>query len=47
MYHLRMNGSARDRMEGRGETGSEGGRERNIGRYVRQESEEERVCMNE
>lgn len=47
MYHLRMNGSARDRMEGRGETGSEGGRERNIWRYVRQESEEERVCMNE
>lgn len=47
MYHLRMNGHAREGMESRGATGSEGGREGNIGRYVRQESEEERVCMNE
>lgn len=47
MYQLWMNESAREGMESRRDRASEGGRERSIGRYVRQESEEERACMNE
>lgn len=45
MYHLWMNESVRKRMESRGvEVRLEGG---DVWRYVRLESEEESVCMNE
>lgn len=48
MYHLWMNESARKRMEsgGVGGGGNKTGRG-GVWRYVRQESEEESVCMNE